>query len=456
MQLYPHEIFKSNEILNLVTRYNRWFINLRYFAVALLMGYLISLKVIPGVVLSDFQFYTILTVMFLIFSYNILFEHLIKNLTEENNHKTLNYAFLQILQDIVALSIVVYVSGGLEAPIFMFFVFHMIIGSILLPGIIIYSIGASIIVIFSVFSFLEYQGVIPHHKIEGLFSLSLYDDLTFLIGSMFIFGVMIISSILLTRRIAAELYNREKELRTAMEELAEAEINKQKYTMAVVHELKSPIAAAHSFLDLVLGGYSGKIDEDASQLIGKSKNRITESIDNINNILRLSKFKVLNQVNHEELNLSELIARIAANYESIARRKEIDLNLDLDSFSASEFAGDPVLLQLAFSNLIGNAVKYTPDGGTVNIILKKEDKISIKIIDDGIGIPEEDQKRIFEEYYRASNAKNSNIEGTGTGLAVVKNIFEAHKGSVFIKSPSILKKNSRPGTEFKIILPVKS
>lgn len=456
MQLYPHEIFKTPEILNLVTRYNRWFINLRYVAVALLLGYLITLKIMPGVELSDLQFYTILTVMFLVFVYNIFFEHLIKNLTDITRSKTLTYAFLQIVYDIIALSIIVYVSGGLEAPIFMFFVFHMIIGSILLPANIIYSIGGLIVSLFSLFSFLEYNGIIPHHKIQGLFALSLYDDLSFLFGSLLIFGVMILSSILLTRRIASELYDREKELRKAMSDLAEAEVNKQKYTMAIVHELKSPIAAALSFLDLVLGGYSGKIDEQASTIINKSKSRISESIENINNILRISKFKVLNQVNYEKLDVLELLERIIENYQSMAARKNTTLQLEKEYILSTKFEGDVILLQLAFSNLIGNAVKYTPNDGNVIVKVFLGDELIIRVIDDGIGIPETDIQRIFEEYYRASNAKQSKIEGTGTGLAIVKNIFEAHKGDVFITSPSILKKNNRPGTEFKVVLPVKS
>jgi len=453
MLLLPHEIFRSIEIQKLVTRYNQWFIKLRYIAVVFLLFYILALKIFPSIELTGFQFYTMLCVMFLIFLYNIIIEHKLKVYGVDGGGYSLLFALLQIVLDIFSLAIIVYMSGGLEAPIFMFFVFHMIIGSVLLPKKIIYGIGISLISIFLLFSMLEYSLIIPHNKLEGLFSIELYRDINFVLGSLAVFGAMILCSIYLTKKIAMELYDRENELTRALTELSDAEINKQKYTMAVVHELKSPIAAASSFLDLLIGGYAGKVDDDAKDKIEKAQKRITESIENINNILRVSKFKVLNQLSVEKVNVIDIIKKIKGNLEPTISKKHITAILEIAQDVPEYITGDPVLLELAFSNIIGNAVKYTPSDGKVAILVSGVEKLAIRVIDDGIGIPKQDQERIFEDYFRAGNAKNSGIEGTGTGLSVVKNIVDSHKGSIKIISPSEFKKNNRAGTEFRIELP---
>lgn len=92
-------------------------------------------------------------------------------------------------------------------------------------------------------------------------------------------------------------------------------------------------------------------------------------------------------------------------------------------------------IERVFINLIGNALKFTPENGKIGITTERQDKVvQINISDNGFGIPEEAQENIFEEFYRVDNTINQEVKGTGLGLALVKNIIEAHFGKIWVKS----------------------
>lgn len=426
-------------------RYNKWFIKLRWFAISALIFYWLLLKYLPIVNLSQTQSFVIIISAITILVYNFYFLQTYK----KNNfvNTPLKFSILQILLDLIVLSIIVYYSGGIEAPIFMFYIFHMIIASLILPTKLVYMIAVNLICGFTVLSLFEFYGIIPHQPVGGLYPTDLYNSEGFVFSVLVIFSFVLFISIMLTSKIADELYSRERQLRLALEEVHRAEESKQKYISAVVHELKSPIAAATSGIELVLGNYVGTISDDIRHTLERSKIRLKESIDNINNILRVSRFKLLNKIDEEELILSELITKIIEKVNPIAERKQIKINSEIKENIT--IIGDIVLLELVFSNLLGNAIKYTPKPGNIFINVKQYEKgIQIEMNDDGIGIPKKDIEKIFEEYYRASNVKD--IEGTGTGLALVKQIVETHKGSIKIESPSDIGSHERPGT--KVIL----
>jgi len=119
-----------------------------------------------------------------------------------------------------------------------------------------------------------------------------------------------------------------------------------------------------------------------------------------------------------------------------------------------KISGDSFLLEIAFSNLISNALKYTEDQGVVEIVLdEKEEGIQIEVCDNGIGIPEKDLKNIFNDFYRASNIRSKGYEGTGMGLSIIKHVVEKHGGTVEVQSPSRFAVKDKPGTSFMVYLP---
>jgi signal transduction histidine kinase len=117
--------------------------------------------------------------------------------------------------------------------------------------------------------------------------------------------------------------------------------------------------------------------------------------------------------------------------------------------------GDKFLLDIVFSNLIGNSIKYGRENGKVIVTINHhKENLSINITDDGLGIPEKDLPKIFNDFFRASNVKKVSTEGSGLGLSVVKQIIERHKGIITAVSPSEIGNSDFPGTTFEISLPL--
>ncbi|MFA7420323.1 MAG: HAMP domain-containing sensor histidine kinase [Melioribacteraceae bacterium] len=448
LQTLLKENTDHNESIN---RYNLWFIKLRWYAVAALISFVITLKYLFGIGITSIQFYSYAATTLFIAVYNFYFQQkYMRSITIVDRAQ--NYSLYQIILDLFFLSILIYFSGGIEAPIFLLYIFHMIIGSMILPEKFMYIIASILILFLSLFTTLEYFNFIQHQTLNGLYPFQLYKSANFVIGFLTLFSFVMLMSIKLTSRIVNELYSRESQLRRALKDVNDAEISKQKYLMAVVHELKSPIAAASSNLDLVLGKFVGEVSESALEKLSRSKERLAESITTINSILRFSQFRLINKLELETISLALLIEEVVSKNRSLAERKKI--KIVYETKDKYEYEGDKVLLSLAFSNLISNAVKYTQENGNVKIeVVKNEINITVLVYDDGLGIPSDDLPKIFEEYYRASNVKG--IEGTGTGLSTIKKIVESHKGIINVNSPSRIGSKTRPGTEFQITFPIK-
>ena len=135
-----------------------------------------------------------------------------------------------------------------------------------------------------------------------------------------------------------------------------------------------------------------------------------------------------------------------SNIEILAENKDQTLEVNIGT-DLPAIHGNPVRLRQLFDNLIGNAIKYTPDGRKVSINLHREDnQIVFKVADQGQGIPQDDQAHIFEKFYRASNTTSAS-SGTGLGLAIVKTIVENHNGRIWVES------KVNKGSTFFVVLP---
>lgn len=456
MRLFPIEVENYEEYWESINKYNGWFIKLRYGAAVALLLLLVFLARIMQFEFTNIQFIFLGSTALGIFLYNVYFRHYCDRIKEGTAKlNALQISLAQICMDIFSLGIIVYFMGGIETPLLFFFIFHMIIGSIIFPKRLMFRIAGVVILVVLSSSFLEYYDLIDHQQIGGLFESNYYKELSYVITMNVIFGSTLPISIYLTNKIAKELQKREVALKEAYDLLEEAEKSKQKFIIAVVHELKSPIAAATSQLNLITNGIV-KEKEDILQKVNKATVRLDQSINRINDILKISKFKLLNSKDEKAICISDILKTNIADYFEKAKNKNIELKYD-EKFSSDtkNVLGDEVLLNLVFSNLIGNAVKYTIGDGKVVVSHTNENKShKITISDTGIGIPEKELEKVFQEFYRASNTKEKAIEGTGTGLSVVKQIIEQHQGTISIKSPSIIGNTNNPGTEFTITLPI--
>jgi signal transduction histidine kinase len=454
--LIPEHTYDFHELWLLIRKRNKWLIQIRYFAFLFLLLFTIFSKYLFRLEYTKEQFIILIVLSFFILIYNLLFYYVSNSEIVKDSPHGINpivVSLVQIQLDLIILGLIVYYTGGIESPFYIFYIFHMIIGSMILPGYVIYTIAVVVVIAFYLLSLGEYSGLISHYGIAGLLNSPIYNNLEFVIIFATAFGVMMVVSVFLANSITAALYRREQDLKTTLDKLNNAEKIKQKYIIGVVHEIKSPIAAVQSYLDLILGKYAGPLSEGVEDKLGKARHRSDEAIQIINDIIHISRLKLEGEIEKTEVDIFEILNNIVSKREIQAKSKNIKLSLIDKRNKKKDILGDKNLLDLAFSNLVGNSIKYTNEGGKIEIVLFDSDEYpGIEICDNGIGIPDGDKEKIFSEFYRASNVKHKIHEGTGTGLSVVKQIIEQHGGEISFQSPSRLADEKGPGTSFNVKL----
>ncbi len=221
----------------------------------------------------------------------------------------------------------------------------------------------------------------------------------------------------------------------AVEEL---DATKTNFIRTVTHELRSPVSVTQSLLRTLTAGYAGAISPQQKDILARATRRVEFLQKLIDDLLDLaagkSDIKALTDI--KPVDLLPCVEKVVRRFEVAAREKGLNLNLQIDCQ-----AGQPVVnatpdgLDRIFDNLLSNAIKYTPSGGSVSVSVSCPDsEVLITVADTGIGIPEEAQEHIFEEFYRAPNAREIEHEGTGLGLTIVKDLLSRFGGRIALQS----------------------
>jgi len=233
--------------------------------------------------------------------------------------------------------------------------------------------------------------------------------------------------------------------------LRELDKMKSEFIAMVTHELRAPIAAVEQQLTVILNKMAGEVTEKQEQLLSRAKERTKGLLDLIKDLLDLSKIEAGKMVQYKEpLSLPEVIQRVVDLMRAEAEHKKIDLQFSAPSETPVIHA-DRNSMEEIFTNLISNAIKYTPEQGKVWIVLGEEKGfVKASVSDTGIGIEEKDLLRIFDKFYRVKTAETRQIVGTGLGLSIVKSIVAAHLGSISVES------NVGAGSTFTVLLPKES
>ena len=227
--------------------------------------------------------------------------------------------------------------------------------------------------------------------------------------------------------------------------------------MSVVHDLKTPIAAAMTYLNMILDGSLGRVPDALERPLERSRIRLNNAISIVNDILQLTQLKLAEKPEISRVNLTELIDEIYQEMRILFVAKKIRFSTWINSEEDVFVEAERKLLKLGLSNLISNTHKYTEKGGRVEIHISNEGEDTlIEIADSGIGIPPDEQEKIFQDFYRSSISKRKGIEGTGLGMSVVMHIIRQFNGRIRVESPSRLADGAEhPGTAFFITLPRK-
>ena len=455
ISLIPSYAHHYDEFWKSLRGRNLWFIKLRYGAVAMLLLMLLVSGLIIQIKFSPVQHYAILLITFIILGYNIILHYLRRYVVPDpERFNPIHHSLIQMILDIIALFLLVYFTGSIESPLFLLFVFHMIIGSLILPGVVVYAIAFCIAAVFTSLVLLEQNGILFHHSVAGFLSSPVYANFNYTISFTVFFVFLIFVIVLLTNRIARQLYTNEQQLVETIGKLNKAEEEKQKYIIGVVHELKSPIAAVQSYIDLILQNYLGPLSEKVGQKLKSARERSDEAIEMINDILKISRLRLKGEIITEIIDIKEILCSVLEKQKAGIEKKKLTIKLTDDRQLRTPIKGDKFLLEMAFSNILSNGVKYVNQEGLIVVLMTElNDGIYVNISDNGIGIPLSEKEKIFKDFYRASNIKNKGYEGTGLGLSIVKQIIVRHGGNISFESPSEIGTEENPGTCFKIFLP---
>ena len=212
------------------------------------------------------------------------------------------------------------------------------------------------------------------------------------------------------------------------------------------HDLKAPLAAVESYHQVMLDGYAGEITEKQKNMLLRSSDRITGLLNLIDNILDISRIGA-RELKMEATSLLKVVESTRGIIQPLAEEKGMQLEVEVSKeLPLIPAASDR--LQQVFTNLLGNAVKFTYEGGTVTLKVREEDgHILVEVMDTGIGISSEELPRIFDDFYRGIRLDS---KGAGLGLSIAKRIVEAHGGKIWVESPC---PESGIGSKFSFTLP---
>ncbi len=212
----------------------------------------------------------------------------------------------------------------------------------------------------------------------------------------------------------------------------ELEKVKDEFIATASHDLRNPITSINGFSHLMK--QAGPLNDMQIDFMARIQDAAIQMGHLVDNMLNLAKMDLGQELKRENVDLSQLLTKVADEFKPHAQAKGQSLTLE-QTAANSQVRGDELQLLQALRNLVGNAVKYTPENGSITIGLGQKDGRSlIKVRDTGYGIPAASLPFIFNRFYRVRNNGHSEIEGNGLGLAIVKSIIEQHDGEVTVES----------------------
>jgi signal transduction histidine kinase len=238
-----------------------------------------------------------------------------------------------------------------------------------------------------------------------------------------------------------------RELSAQNERLRELDGLKDEFIALISHELRTPLASIVGYVELLRDEHTTSLEAaNFAEVIERNAQRLIRLVGDLLFLSRIQSGMIA--VEFRDADLADITAQVVEEMRPEARRQHIDLALSTTAVPC--FAADPARIAQLVGNLISNAVKFTPDGGRVEVRLGMEgDHAVLAVADTGIGIPAGDRERIFERFFRTAIATRHAIQGTGLGLTISKAIVEAHNGTITADS------NEGGGSTFTVCLPLR-
>jgi len=342
-----------------------------------------------------------------------------------------------IFIDFICLTVAIWLVGGPQSPFQAFFIFHVIIASVLLSTRAAYIHTGIGYVLLTALVVGTWRGWIPPHYPRGAVPCGGILEGRYILTLLVVQGMLFALTALLLTHLMNLLRTDEAELVDANEELSRLSEMRRDFLHIAMHNLRSPVGAVSMMLSNMTSGYGGTLSEQHRQWVDRSQQRLEELSRFIHDLQFLSATEAGALEEHAEpVDMRDLLGRLVEENQDLARAREHVMTFESDDEAAS-VAGIPRLLREALVNLITNAITYTPEGGRITVRVQKRDqRVRVEVEDNGIGIALEDQGRLFQEFVRVQrdDAPTTKAPGSGLGLSIVRRIVEAHGGRVQIIS----------------------
>ena len=447
----------------------RVFITMRWLAI---LGVIIATLVASIVFHIGFPTLPVYIICAFMVLYNLVLSYQVRGLKTERVGlvipKARTYSNIHIFLDLVALTALLHFTGGIENPFIFYYVFHIILASIALHYRMVYLLATSALLMVTLLVGLEYAGAIPHVNLVGFAAPTLYKEGSYILAVLVALAVILYGTTYMATAISGELRKRQRqvvqlrehlleektgELQQASREIAKLEEEKNRFLRFIsiaAHDLKAPLAAIQGFLWVMLRGFSGELTDKQKNMLQRSSFRITELLNLISDLLDIPRIETGQIVQEmKEISLREVVKRSLDDLRNSAKEKGVKLKVELPE-TLPKIRGSSPRLQQVITNLVNNAVNYTPEGVVTIRIREVGKNMQVEVMDTGIGIPPKDLPRVFDDFFRASNVDK---KGTGLGLSIVKRIVETHGGKIWVESPC---PESNTGSKFTFTLPKKS
>jgi PAS domain S-box-containing protein len=251
------------------------------------------------------------------------------------------------------------------------------------------------------------------------------------------------------KRVEAERERLLHELASQNERLRELDRLKDEFVALVSHELRTPLTSIRGYLELVLEGEAGDLNDEQRQFLGvveRNAHRLLALVGDLLFLAQMEAGKLSLEVG--AVDLSAIAAESVETARPLAEEKDVTLTLATGPLAL--IAGDRARLAQLLDNLISNGIKFTPSGGRVDVRVRSQrGSAVIEVRDTGMGIPSDEQQHLFERFFRTSRATEQAIPGTGLGLAISKAIVHAHAGRITLTS------EEGAGTTFQVSIPIR-
>lgn len=430
----------------------RWFISFRWVLIAALILFevlvLLASDTLTQLGINEQQNWPIIVIMVLSFA-NITYIYALDYCKPSKYNSPSINLWLQIIVDLVCLSVVVHYIGSTSTPIPFFYVLHIALACIFfstresLYVTILVCVMDTIVIFIDNFVFTQ----IPLSALIGthLSTDNMHRDSALL--WMFSLDILFFVVWYVVSRLSLIVRAHEHHLLDAYRQINQAQVEKDQYAVLMTHQLKSPLDAIRSKINLIKGGYCGDASQGVNEALDKIDNRAQSMSGLILDLLRLERLKdtCLNTAVFESIDIQTALQKCIEKLTPVANSKQVVLNVSIGNFICKVI---PDQLEILLENIIANAITYSHHNTSVEItseINRRNQTASITITDHGIGIENKDLPNIFNEYFYSPRAALHNKASSGIGLSIVR--IAAENNQLKIKVAS----EPGTGTSFTII-----